>query len=227
MNKITIGRNAQSNIVVDAVYNTVSGNHATISYDGYTYILQDHSTNGTYVNGRLVHHTNCQINKNDNITLGTQYVLNMNKVVALLGGEQATQHRNVNPATARAVSPQSPQQPINQQININFGDAPAKHYAVEKPNIEERQNSLPQSMPNSHLGLAIVSLILGASTLICLIFSIIAVVNASKVSSLWANKQYADAQNASDKAKSFSWISIILGIILVFVWVIIFMESEM
>ena len=221
MNKITIGRNAQSNIVVDAVYNTVSGNHATILYDGYTYILQDHSTNGTYVNGRLVHHTNCQINKNDNITLGTQYVLNMNEVVALLGGEQATQRRNVNPATARVVSPQSPQQPINQQININFGETP------EKPNVVNKQDSVRQPMPNSHLGLAIVSLILGASTFICLIFSIIAIVNAGKVSNLWANKQYAEAQNVSDKARTFSWISIILGIILVFVWVIIFMAAEM
>ena len=40
MAQITIGRNAQSTIVVDAQYNTVSGNHATISYDGTTYTLE-------------------------------------------------------------------------------------------------------------------------------------------------------------------------------------------
>ena len=51
MSQITIGRNAQSTIIVGAEYNTVSGNHATISYDGQSYILQDHSTNGTYING--------------------------------------------------------------------------------------------------------------------------------------------------------------------------------
>ena len=55
MNQITIGRNSQSTIVVGAEYNTVSGNHATISFDGVSYILQDHSTNGSYVNGNYIH----------------------------------------------------------------------------------------------------------------------------------------------------------------------------
>lgn len=126
MAQITIGRNAQSTIVVDAQYNTVSGNHATISYDGAAYILQDHSTNGTYVNGNRIHHTSCQIRLGDHITLGTQYVLNMNEVISLLGGGRATQRRVDTPATAR-VAPQA--QPMNQQINVNIG---GNHFKEEK-----------------------------------------------------------------------------------------------
>ena len=131
MAQITIGRNTQSTIVVDAQYNTVSGNHATISYDGVAYILQDHSTNGTYVNGNRIHHASCQIRLGDHITLGTQYVLNMNEVISLLGGGRATQRRVDTPATAR-VAPQA--QPMNQQINVNIGgNANNPKYAGEQP----------------------------------------------------------------------------------------------
>ena len=197
MAQITIGRNAQSTIVVDAQYNTVSGNHATISYDGAAYILQDHSTNGTYINGNHIHNTSCQIHLGDHITLGTQYVLNMNEVSSLLGGGRATQRRVDTPATARVI-PQV--QPVN--------NAPIR---------EEKQESVRQPMPDSHMALAIVSLILGISSMICIIFSIIAIVNAGKVSTLWNNKEYSAAREASNKAKTFSWISIVIGFIAVFV----------
>lgn len=202
MAQITIGRNAQSTIVVDAQYNTVSGNHATISYDGAAYILQDHSTNGTYVNGNRIHHASCQIRLGDHITLGTQYVLNMNEVTSLLGGGRATQRRVDTPATARVI-PQV--QPIN--------------------NVPEKQESVHQPMPDSHMALAIISLILGISSMICIIFSIIAIVNAGKVSTLWNNKEYSAAREASSKAKTFSWISIIIGFIAVFILIAAFMSA--
>ena len=204
MAQITIGRNAQSNIVVDAQYNTVSGNHATISYDGSTYTLQDHSTNGTYINGNRIHNASCQIRKGDHITLGSQYVLNMNEVISLLGGGHATQRR-VHQATSPMPQP-APQ--------------------VAQPVIE-KQESVRQPMPNSYMGLAIISLVLGASTLICLIFSIIALVNAGKVSTLWANKEYAAARDASNKAKTFSWISIIAGFVLVIILILLIMSGAL
>jgi hypothetical protein len=214
MAQITIGRNAQSTIVVNAQYNTVSGNHATISYDGAAYILQDHSTNGTYVNGNRIHHASCQIRLGDHITLGTQYVLNMNEVTSLFGGGRATQRRVDTPATAR-VAPQV--QPMNQQININLGGAPESPKPA--PVREDRKESVHQPMPTSYMGLAIVSLVLGISIPLCWIFSIIAIVNASKVATLWANKEYAAAREASSKAQTHSWISIILGIVLVIIYV--------
>ena len=194
MAQITIGRNAQSTITVDAQYNTVSGNHATISYDGSTYTLQDHSTNGTYVNGNRIHNASCQIRQGDHITLASQYVLNMNEVISLLGGGHATQRR-VHQAT-------SPMPQVAPQV---------------VPQAPEKQESVRQPMPTSYMGLAIVSLILGISIPLCWIFSIIAIVNAGKVSTLWANKDYTAAHEASSKAQTHSWISIILGIVLVII----------
>ena len=122
MNQITIGRNSQSTIVVSSQYNTVSGNHATITRNGNAYILEDHSTNGTYVNGTLIHHASCQIRQGDQITLGQQYILDFSVVQNLLGAGQATQRYPAAPATARVAPVQIPQQaPLNQQININMG----------------------------------------------------------------------------------------------------------
>lgn len=199
MAQITIGRNAQSNIVVDAQYNTVSGNHATISYDGSTYTLQDHSTNGTYINGNRIHNASCQIRRGDHITLGSQYVLNINEVISLLGGGRATQRRVETPATQRVAPPVVPQAP-------------------------EKQESVRQPMPTTYMGLAIVSLILGISFPICWILSIIAIVNAGKVSTLWANKEYTAAREVSNKAKTLSWVSIVLGFIFVIINIAAFMS---
>lgn len=132
MAQITLGRNAQSNIVVDAQYSTVSGNHATIFYDGGTYILQDHSTNGTYINGNRIHNTSSQIRLGDHITLGSQYILNMNEVVSLLGGGHATQRR-VDASATQRYAPQVPAQPMNQQININVPNHSEQKNMSEQP----------------------------------------------------------------------------------------------
>lgn len=122
MNQITIGRNSQSTIVVSSQYNTVSGNHATITKDGSSLILEDHSTNGTYINGVRIHHASCQIRPGDHITLGQQYVLNFQEVQALLGTGRETQRVPAAQETERVVPiPAQQQVPMNQQININIG----------------------------------------------------------------------------------------------------------
>ena len=90
-NKITIGRNPQSTIVVDAKYTTVSGSHATITRSGNMLTLEDHSTNGTYINGQKVHHATASIVQGDTITLSHQYTLNMSEVLRYLGSGQETQ----------------------------------------------------------------------------------------------------------------------------------------
>lgn len=120
MNQITVGRNAQSTIVVSSQYSTVSGNHATITKEGNSYILEDHSTNGTYINGTRIHNASCQIRPSDRITLGQQYVLAFSTVQNLLGYGRETQRYPETPATARMAPGQVPHQaPLNQQININ------------------------------------------------------------------------------------------------------------
>lgn len=127
-NQITIGRNPQSTIVVDAKYNTVSGNHATITRNGNTLTLEDHSTNGTYVNGVKCHNGSVQIRMGDSVTLGQQYPLDISEVMSLLGGHAATQ-RMVTPATARVPQPEAQGQNVNVQVNV----AAAKPEVYESP----------------------------------------------------------------------------------------------
>lgn len=131
MNQITIGRNSLSTIVVSSQYNTVSGKHATITKDGSSYILEDHSTNGTYINGVRIHHASCQIRPGDHITLGLQYTINFSEVQALLDSGRQTQRVSSTPVAPM----QMPQNaPLNQQININMGGAqPGQEMKRETP----------------------------------------------------------------------------------------------
>lgn len=65
MKRITIGRASDN----DVVYNesSISSYHADISLNGGRIILTDHSTNGTWVNGRKLHNDSCGIVKGDKI----------------------------------------------------------------------------------------------------------------------------------------------------------------
>lgn len=105
MNQITIGRDSQSTIVVPAQYSTVSGAHATITKSGNAYSLEDHSKNGTYVNGKHIHNSSCPVRLGDRITLGPEYVLNFSEVLKYLDSSLATQRIPVTPGTARVDAP--------------------------------------------------------------------------------------------------------------------------
>ncbi|MBQ8938915.1 MAG: FHA domain-containing protein [Paludibacteraceae bacterium] len=140
MNQITIGRNSQSTIVVPTQYSTVSGNHATITKEGNSYVLEDHSTNGTYINGTYIHNSSCQIRPNDRISLGTQYILDFSVVQNLFGSGRSTQRFAGTPATARVTPMQAHQQAqLNQQININVA-AQAQENHRETPQCLNRWN---------------------------------------------------------------------------------------
>lgn len=204
MNQITIGRNPQNTIVVDGSYNTVSGNHATIIEDGDYLAIQDHSTNGTYVNGQHIHNQSIEIRQGDRISLGKQFILSWQDISRFLINSHATQRYPEAPHTVRDVERQEPHVAVNMQEAVN--DSPR------------------EPMPEKHLALAIISLLLGFEIIICLILSIIAIVNASQVESKWKNRDYAGARAASEKAKSLSWWSIVIGFAIVIIYVIAFMN---
>ena len=121
MNTITIGRNPQNTIVVSAEYATVSGQHATIEQVGNQIYLQDHSTNGTYVNGTHIHNQRIAISPTDRITLSTNYSLNMQQVMQYLspmGSPSRATARYVpqTPAPAPVQYPVPQPQPIQQPM---------------------------------------------------------------------------------------------------------------
>ena len=125
MKQIAIGRNTTSDIVVDSSYNTVSTNHATIIEDNGRIIFKDHSSNGSYVNGHLVHQTQVEIQMHDAIFLSRSYQLDMNQVRRCLGlGRETQRNSQQNAHTMQdfgqqhVVTPQPQaqyQQPVHQQ----------------------------------------------------------------------------------------------------------------
>jgi hypothetical protein len=59
-----------------------------------------------------------------------------------------------------------------------------------------------------------------ATLFCCLPLGIVAIVFAAQVSSKWAGGDYAGAQNASNQAKTFCWISFGLGLVGAVIWII-------
>lgn len=130
MNSITIGRNPQNTIVVGAEYTTVSGNHATIEQVGNQLYLTDHSTNGTYINGSLVHNRRVAISPSDHITLSTHYPLPMQQIMQHLSPAASPSR-----ATARYVpTPQSPA-PAPQKVQQQVPQPEASMPKVEPSNL--------------------------------------------------------------------------------------------
>jgi len=77
-----------------------------------------------------------------------------------------------------------------------------------------------QPKPDSNLVWAILT-----TLLCCLPFGIVAIVYASKVDSLYAAGQYAEAQQASDNAKKWSILAAVVGslVIVGYIVLVVFM----
>lgn len=106
MRKVTIGRNADNNIVI--ADQSVSGYHADLEiHDNGEIIFRDHSTNGTMVNGNYLHNDFCYVYGNDNIVFPGQHKLDWS-----LTGVAAPA---AAPAAVSAPAPQPAPQPVYQQ----------------------------------------------------------------------------------------------------------------
>lgn len=85
MLKVLIGRSSQCDYTIENPnqHGTVSGKHATISETETPniYLFEDHSTNGSYINGQLLHNASCKVNVSDHITLGKTYILPFDDIV--------------------------------------------------------------------------------------------------------------------------------------------------
>ena len=77
--KILIGRSPQCDYTIEnpEQHGTVSSRHATLTEtdDQHVFMFEDHSKNGSYINGQLLHHEGCKVNISDHITLGKTYIL--------------------------------------------------------------------------------------------------------------------------------------------------------
>lgn len=74
-NKITIGRDELSDIRIDNSLTTVSNRHADICQEGGKLVFCDHSTNGTKINGNMVHGSSHVLTHGDEILLAGSCLL--------------------------------------------------------------------------------------------------------------------------------------------------------
>ncbi|OBF88726.1 hypothetical protein A5790_22330 [Mycobacterium sp. 852002-51152_SCH6134967] len=74
----------------------------------------------------------------------------------------------------------------------------------------------PAQQPDSNLVWGIL-----VTVLCCLPFGIVSIINAAKVSGLWSQGQYAQAQKASDDAKKWAIWGAIAGAIVIVIYLII------
>lgn len=67
MKKVTVGKANDNDLVIGSPY--VSRYHADIIIENSRAVLYDHSTNGTWVNGQMVHNSSCPIGVSDQVLL--------------------------------------------------------------------------------------------------------------------------------------------------------------
>lgn len=84
MRTFYIGRNPENDIVINDP--VVSGRHAEISVDDFNRVVYtDYSTNGTYINGRLIRHGSCEVSVNDQVVFPNGVQLNWNQLPGIFG----------------------------------------------------------------------------------------------------------------------------------------------
>ncbi|MGW1022781.1 FHA domain-containing protein [Streptomyces sp. NPDC002577] len=111
----TLGRDPQGDIVFDDA--RVSWRHATISWGGRSWVIEDHgSTNGTYVQGQRIHHM--EIGPGSAVHLGNPTDgprLNVQGAAAMATPQQAQQPAQQSPAGGPGWAQQAPQEQFPQQ----------------------------------------------------------------------------------------------------------------
>jgi len=88
--QITIGRDKSSDIVIGDSTGRVSRNHATLHVDDQRFVLDDHSSNGTSVNGKKICHSSMEVQRGDRIVFGKTANLSWRAVDRLTARPRAT-----------------------------------------------------------------------------------------------------------------------------------------
>lgn len=111
MTSLTIGRNPESGIVVSEAFPRVSNNHATIELvDGHL-VYNDHSSNGTLINGNLVKQEQVVLTNGDQILLAGEYLLAWPVLLNIFPGlQRRTLRFDANAAAIPADAPFPPGQ---------------------------------------------------------------------------------------------------------------------
>ena len=115
--RTTIGRDSINQIIIGDFSSKVSRNHATIHFDGHRIVFEDHSSNGTIINGRNVFRSSIEIRESDEILLGGEVRLPWSRIMPFLTNynpmKETTKNRNDGHGQQIIINNQVPQQQSN------------------------------------------------------------------------------------------------------------------
>lgn len=139
-NQITIGRDPQSDIVVPSQYSTVSNNHADFTLRNGVLYIQDHSSNGTMINGNYIRHTTVQLKNGDTISLAGDYYVQWSQLLSYFPkmgkGTVIKEYTTTTPKQGRLT------EDISKKGNIPHGNnlcPPQPHHQPQLPYIQEQK----------------------------------------------------------------------------------------
>ena len=110
MKRITIGRASDNDIVYDV--QSISNHHADVVVSNGRVTITDHSTNGTWINGRKLHNDSCEIREGDKILFPGNVSLDWRLLVK---DSQKTQRWNPNSTTPASKYPSEDNYPRQHQ----------------------------------------------------------------------------------------------------------------
>ncbi|MEU0949524.1 FHA domain-containing protein [Streptomyces canus] len=150
----SLGRDPQGDIVFDDA--RVSWRHATISWSGRSWVIEDHgSTNGTFVRGQRIHET--EIGPGAAVHLGNASdgpLLSLSGTAAADVQPQPRQQpyaaQSANPGWAQQAPQQTPHQAPHQTPHQAPHQASPQAAPSGWPQPQPRQQSKPQSQPQSY-----------------------------------------------------------------------------
>lgn len=159
---ITIGRDKKCDLVIEDIPQNakVSGRHATIyekvakNAEQRAFILEDHSTNGTFVNSKFVHNGTCNIKEGDVITLGRDFLLSWDKILPFFEGRR-TQRK---PANGTMTNRENETTPNNGFVSADPVFPDSLPHFVDGPIAQEKNKFV---FTGAHWAIAIGSAILG------------------------------------------------------------------
>ncbi|OBG65655.1 MULTISPECIES: CD225/dispanin family protein [unclassified Mycobacterium] len=115
-------------------------------------------------------------------------------------------------------SPEFQGQPPEWQGQQPGWQAPQPGYPAPQPGYPAPQAGWPgQAEPDNYLVWAIL-----CTVLCCLPFGIVSIVYSTKVSGLWSQGRYAEAQAAADSAKKWAIIGAIVGVVFAVIMIILY-----
>ena len=227
--EITIGRSASCDISLGENADFASHCHGRIFWDGSDrtqLMYKDTSTNGTIINNKFVHNMTIPLNHGDTILIAGKYLISWEQIDALLSSSnnlfQQTKILNsnnmayCNKCGAHVDNWSSFCPNCGYPMGANTDN---NHYQqVPPPQYSSQAYQQPQQRPmkpNSNMVWAILT-----TLFCCLPTGIYAIILASKVDSLYYAGRYDEAEEASNGAKKWSFISCIIAIIGILLYII-------